>query len=279
MLGFNQGKWTTVLIEQPNNPSPSERATVAPRPKAGGATVPAAVRTMTLFEVFAQEKRPLTKSEVARLLDLPESSSSDLLNTLHSIGYLNRTVANRRFYPTARLLGTANAIAVTDVLPAFGAEATAMLADLTGETACCAVVNDGGIEVIAVSEGRHRLRYVLDVGDRFTIHGTALGKALLGALDDDEMGRLLRLRPLPRRTDATKVSPQAIEEEIRAHRGLGWYQTMDEGHVGVSGLSFSGTVGNDAVGLGILGPTERMKAQREEHLEIIPKVRDAVFGL
>jgi DNA-binding IclR family transcriptional regulator len=262
-----------------SNEPPARKTVDLTRGKTAGATVPAAVRTMTLFEVFAQEKRALTKSEVARLLDLPESSSSDLLNTLHSIGYLNRTVSQRRFYPTARLLGTANSISVTNVLPAFGAEATALLADLTGETACCAVVTDGGIEVIAVSEGRHRLRYVLDVGDRFTIHGTALGKALMGALDDEEMGRLLRLRPLPRRTDATKVSPQAIEEEIRVHRELGWYQTADEGHVGVSGLSVSGSVGNDAVGLGILGPTERMRTKLEEHREVILRVRESVFGL
>ena len=50
-----------------------------------GAVVPAAARTMALFEIFAREKRELSKSEVARLLDLPESSTSDLLNTLFDL--------------------------------------------------------------------------------------------------------------------------------------------------------------------------------------------------
>ena len=45
--------------------------------------VPAAARTMTLLEVFAREKRELSNSDLARLMDLPESSCSDLLHTLH----------------------------------------------------------------------------------------------------------------------------------------------------------------------------------------------------
>ena len=58
--------------------------------------VPAATRTMALFEVFAREKRELSNSELARLMDLPESSCSDLLHTMHEMGYLLRTARSRR---------------------------------------------------------------------------------------------------------------------------------------------------------------------------------------
>src|SRR6218665_775807 len=58
--------------------------------------------------VFARtirpEKRELSNADLARLLDLPESSCSDLLPTLHELGYLLRTGRSRSFYPTARLL-------------------------------------------------------------------------------------------------------------------------------------------------------------------------------
>ena len=48
--------------------------------------VPAATRTMLLLEVFARERRELSNSDLARLMDLPESSCSDLLYTLHDMG-------------------------------------------------------------------------------------------------------------------------------------------------------------------------------------------------
>jgi DNA-binding IclR family transcriptional regulator len=232
---------------------------------------------MAVFEVFAREQRELTKSEVARLLDLPESSTSDLLNTLHGLGYLSRTVTTRRYYPTGRLLDVATAIAKNDLLTAFGVEATSLLAQRTGETACCAVLAGDQIKIVAVSEGRHRLRYVLHVGDTFTIHATAIGKSLLGGLDDEETGRLLRLKPLPRRTPHSKIDPREVEEDVREHRKLGWYQAVDEGTLGVSSFAVSGQVGDQVVGLGIIGPTDRVTAGEDTLREAVVEVRDTVF--
>lgn len=246
--------------------------------EANGTTVPAAARTMALFEVFARERRELTKSEVARLLDIPESSSSDLLNTLHELGYVSRTATTRRFYPTGRLLDTAKAIAENDPLLAFGAEASGLLAQRTGETACCAVLAGDRIKVVAVSQGRHRLRYVIGVGDTFTIHGTAIGKALLGGIDDYEMSRMLRLKALSKLTDRTKTEPREIEDEVRKHRELGWYQALDEGTIGVSSLAVSGRVGDDVVGLGLIGPSDRVQSNQDELRKILFEVRDTVFG-
>lgn len=244
----------------------------------GGTTVPAAARTVAVFEIFARERRELTKSEVARLLDLPESSTSDLLNTLHKIGYLSRTASTRRFYPTGRLLAMASTIAENDPLAAFGAEATGLLAQRSSETACCAVLAAEKIKVVAVSQGTYRLRYVLNVGDTFTVHATAIGKALLGGLDDEEMQRVLRLRPLPRRTDHTKTDPRDVEAEIREHRKLGWYQAVDEGTVGVSSFAVPGYLGDQLVGLGVIGPTERMRSRPDEMRDIVVEVGKQVFA-
>ncbi|MGW0591078.1 IclR family transcriptional regulator [Streptosporangium sp. NPDC002607] len=246
--------------------------------EANGTTVPAAARAMALFEVFGRERRELTKSEVARLLDIPESSSSDLLNTLHELGYVSRTATTRRFYPTGRLLAVATVIAENDPLSAFGVEASGLLAQRSGETACCAVLAGNRIKVVAVSEGRHRLRYVIGVGDTFTIHGTAIGKALLGGLDDHEMNRMLRLKALSRLTDRTKTEPRELEDEVRKHRELGWYQALDEGAVGVSSFAVSDRVGDDVVGLGIIGPTDRVRSNQDELRQILFEVRDTVFG-
>ena len=43
-------------------------------------------RTLDFLELFADQKRPLSVSETARLLDLPASSSHDVLKTLQERG-------------------------------------------------------------------------------------------------------------------------------------------------------------------------------------------------
>lgn len=233
---------------------------------------------MALLDIFAREQRELSKSEVARLLDLPESSSSDLLNTLHDVGYLNRTVTTRRFYPSSRLFAVATAIAANDPLGAFGAEAASLLAQRSGESSCCATAVGRNLRIINVAQGSHRLRYVLEVGDTFTLNATAIGKALLGAMDDDEVARLIRLDPLPKRTPKTITDPRKLENEIRRHRERGWFQSFGEGTEGVSSIAVAGRVGGEVVGLGLVGPADRVAANIESLSEILLEVRDTVFG-
>jgi DNA-binding IclR family transcriptional regulator len=240
--------------------------------------VPAAARAMALFEIFAREKRELTKSEVAKLLSLPESSTSDLLNTLHSIGYLTRTATTRRFYPTGRLWSMANEIAGNDPLLSIGAEACALLSERTGETAVFAVRAGASIKIRAVSQGRHRLRYVVGVGDSFSIHGTAVGKALLSCLAEAEMERLLSLNPLQKLTPLTRVEPREIVRHVVECRGKGWFPARDEGTIGVSSFAVAGRAGLENVGLGIVGPTDRIAGEADRLVSTLLDVSASVFA-
>jgi DNA-binding IclR family transcriptional regulator len=242
-----------------------------------GTTVPAAARAMALFEVFAAQKHELTKSEVARLLELPESSTSDLLSTLHSIGYLSRTATTRRYYPTGRMMAIADQIAAINPLQAFGAEACAVLSQKTGETSALTTRVGNAIEIHAVAPGLHRLRYVVSVGDSFSIHGTAQGKALLSEMDDEERSRLLRIERLPKLTPNTIVDPRELEEHILESRERGWFHSRDEGTVGVSSFAVVRTFGLEAVSLGVIGPTERIVAESERLVPELLAAAETVF--
>lgn len=247
----------------------------------GGATkglpVPAAARAMAVFEIFSREKRELTKSEVARLLDMPESSSSDLLDTLYQIGYLMRTPATRRYYPTSRLQYLADEVTGTGSLQAFAAEAAGLLAERSEETSAAAVLEGDRIKTLAVGEGRHRLRYVLNAGDTFTIHATALGKALLSGLPADERGHLLRLKPLGKRTPHTVTDPSTLEAEIEAGIERGWFSAENEGTMGVSSLAVAGIVGGQSIALGLVGPSERVVPAYDDLRDKLLDVRKSVF--
>ncbi|MFV3126175.1 IclR family transcriptional regulator [Niveispirillum sp. KHB5.9] len=236
-------------------------------------TVPAAARTLAVFETFARERRELSKSELARLLDLPESSCSDLLNSLLAIGYVARTATSRRYYPTGRLMSAASAIAQNDPLGAFSTEAATLLAERSGETSAVGVIDDGAAKVLALNEGTHRLRYVVAAGHRASLHATSLGKALLGMLDEAEVARLLRLRPLKSFSPATKTNPRDIEDELAMSRERGWYTANEEGGDGISSLAVSADFGFGPLALSLIGPTDRVAANHDRYLAALQEVK------
>lgn len=242
-----------------------------------GTPAPAAARTIALFELFAWQKRDLSGADIGRMLDLPQSSCSQLLSTLESLGYLVRTPKSRRYYPTARMLEVGQRIAERDPMEVFGAEAVTLLGRLSGESCTFGIIQDAKVHVIAVFEGVHPLRYIVSPGHRLLLHATALGKALLGTLPQEDVARLIRLRRLRRMTDKTVIDVRVLEDEIYRHRELGWYRADGEASFDVGSLAISGMIGNQGAGLAMSGPAQRLNKNLPRYLDMLKEVRAAVF--
>jgi DNA-binding IclR family transcriptional regulator len=241
------------------------------------AFVPASARTMALFELFSREKRELSNSDIARYLDLPDSSCSDLLHTLHQAGYLMRTARTRRFYPTSRLLHTGLEISSHDPRYLAGQEAVDLLSEKTGETAFCGLLDDGAVKVIAASEGRHPLRHVLKVGERIALHASALGKAILGHLGPEEAEQQLRLKPMRQVTRHTLASIDAVMENVKKQTRRGWYASMEEGEEGVSAYAVGGMIGEDFIAISVSGPAERLNQNAKAYVALLKEIADTTF--
>lgn len=241
------------------------------------AYVPAAARTMTIFETFANARRELSNSEIARMLGVAESSSSDLLHTLHEAGYLMRTARTKRFYPTARLRSIANDIAKNDPMVSAGVEAIELLSERTGETAICGMLGSTHVEVMAFREGRYELRYILQVGTRIGLHVSSLGKALLAELPPAEAARRLKLKALKRVTPHSVVDVPAIERQLREVRRRGYARVEDEGTEGVSAMAVAGRVGSELMAVSLAGPSDRLRRNKEAYRKALLEVKALAF--
>lgn len=243
--------------------------------------VPACTRTMAVLEVFAREKRELSNSDMARFLDLPDSSCSDLLHTLHKGGYVLRTARTRRFYPTSRIYTVAAEIIRNDPLYAAGTEALELLVAKTGETAFCGRLDDGAVKVVASQEGHHPLRYVLASGERIALHASGMGKALLGligAQDPAEAARQMRLKPLRELTPRTLTDVASLEADLVIGRERGWYFADEEGNEGVSALGVAGYIGDEPMAISVGGPADRMRKNLDAYVAVLHEVGATLFG-
>jgi len=239
--------------------------------------IPAAGRAMALFEVFAREKRDLSNSEMARLLSLPESSTSDLLHTLHSLGYLMRTARNRRFYPTARLFDIAGQIAENDPLGRVAREAVQQLGSRTNETAFFGVLDTRAVKIVAVQPSREPLRYIVEVGARAALNASAMGKAILSQLPAGEARTMLGKAGMRKVTPHTVVDVDTLMEQVAKGGKRGWCDAREEGSEGVYGLAVAGWMGGQPAGISLAGPAERMKKNHAAYLEALIEVRDALM--
>lgn len=70
---------------------------------AQGKKIKSAERVLDIFELFSENRPAVTVMDVARALDAPQSSTSELLGNLVRRGYLVRRRGERVFRPTSRV--------------------------------------------------------------------------------------------------------------------------------------------------------------------------------
>lgn len=239
--------------------------------------LPTAQRVLQVFEVYARERRPLTNSEMARFLDLADSSCSDLLYTLRQAGYLLRTPKSRYFHPTGRLLDVAQGISAADPLQAFASEALEILTRQSGESSMCGLLDGNKVKIYASQESPRALRYVVKPGTTFDLQIAALGKALLGEMDAAERNALIDTLPFEHVTARSITDPGTLRAQIESQLPKHYFISRDEGNEGVSAVGIAGRVGGQLTALSIVGPTHRMDANMEKYVQIILDARAEFF--
>ena len=242
------------------------------------AFVPAAARTLSILEAFAREQRELSNSEVAALLDIADSSSSDLLYTLHELGYVMRTARTRRFYPTERLISAARAIAEHDPLDIAIREAIELLSRRTGETSLCGRFDGHKVNVVGIQEGSYALRFIQSTGTRVAAHLSALGRALLATLSEDEAVGLLEEARRRATADMAPIDIEVLRARIAEVRRDGYAWVDGEGMSGVAGIAVAGSIGSEAVAIALAGPSDRFRANRDDYCRQLLEIRGLVFS-
>ncbi len=196
---------------------------------AGQSLVKSADRVLQIFDLLAAHG-PATFSEVVSELQLPASSTHNLLKTLVRRNYLLIDPRDRRYHLGLRLWEVAQAYLAHDSLPRLAQPIMDRLTELTGETAQLARLDGVENVYLAISESPQPMKLVSAIGKRLYAHATGLGKVLLAGLPDDEARQRLSLVELPRFTPNTIVDLNALLAALREARRRG-YATDNEEYV------------------------------------------------
>lgn len=243
------------------------------------ALVPAAVRTLAIFEIFAKEKRDLTNAELAKFLGVAESSCSDLVNTLIDQGYLKRSQISRTLYPTGRLHAMSSEINKNDDKTQKLMDICNALRDYTGESALCGILHHKSkiITVLAFAAGRDPLRYTLNQGDRISLHVSSIGKAILTKLPEKQIKVELGNKNYEKLASNTLTTPDELFQQVKEFRSKGWVYVENEESEGLASIAISGLVNGEVLAFSITGAERRIKQNQQDYLVALKKYCQEVF--
>lgn len=231
-----------------------------------------AARTLDIFEIFAKAKRPLTLTEVARRLESPVSSCFQLVKTLERRGYVFSLGPRRGLYPTKRMSHLFEAITRHDPLKLIFQSALNELQETTGETAVLAQQAEERVIILDAQESTERVRYSPQIGEFHEFHSTAVGKAILGAISENERNKVFGLLTLERFTDATIFDRGALEEELARGRERGWHVSRGENIPDLCAVGASVIINGQIFALGLGGPFHRFITEVDRHAAALVKV-------
>ncbi len=195
-------------------------------------------RTLDFLELFAAQKRPLSLSDISRLLSIPVSSCHDVLQALQERGFIYEVSPRGGYYPTLRMYEAGKVIAENDPVLLRADYQLRELRDELDESVLLAKVSGLRGTYLLSFETSHPLRFQLKVGNNVTsLHATSAGKALLATLDEAALEAALDGIEFTAFTPRTATTKAALRAEIEAGRARGWYLNAEESMDGLTTLS------------------------------------------
>ena len=225
-----------------------------------GDTVQSLLRALSLLKTLAGHDQGLGLSEVAKETGLAISTAHRLLSTLQQENFV-RFDAERGVW----MVGVQSFIVGTAFLRARELTGVArpimrQLMEESGETVNLAVEESGEAVYVAQIECRKTMRAIARPGGRAAMHCSGVGKALLAAMPDEDITRIVARRGLPDATSKTITTASGLRAELRAIRQRGFAIDDEENGIGlrcVAAVIFDEDASPIAA-LSLSGPTARI---------------------
>jgi len=222
-------------------------------------------RTLDFLELFAEQKRPLSLSDISRLLSIPISSCHDVLQALEERGFIYEISPRGGYYPTLRLYEAGKVIAENDPVVQRAEHLLRELRDALDESVLLAKASGLKGTYLLSFESSHPLRFQQKVGNNVTsLHAASAGKAILGSLDDEALETTLNSINYEAFTAKTATTKAALRADILRGRERGYYTNLGESFEGATTMSASFTWQRSLYIVTIAAPAARLEHRVEQ---------------
>jgi len=238
---------------------------------AGGRGVQVIARAARILRVLEERPEGLTLAEIARQVGLARSTVQRILTALAAEDFVIEAQPGRgaRIGPGLVRIGASLALNLTEILRAR----LVALRDEFGETVDLSIQSGGSAVFIDQIPGRHRLVAVSAVGERFPLHCTANGKAMLACYPQEQAAALIdrsvASHPSHPLADRAKLLRE-LDETRNKH--LAFDLGEHDAGIGAIGVAVLDSFGR-AVAVSIPVPWARFAKRRHDLAKALTKFR------
>ncbi len=232
--------------------------------------IKSAGRVLQVLEYFDEVKRPLAVSEIAEHHGWPHSSTSALMSSLVTLGYLHYDPSNRIYQPSMRVALLGDWVQGNLLKDGQLTRLMQHLNDQTGETIVLAAQNGLHSQYLRVIQGTNALRLHLRIGTMRPLFGSGTGNMLLSHMDDNTIRKSARkfntAAEPDRQVDITKVL-----FDVAADRARGYAVSLNQvtPHSGIIAMLLPTAAEENPLVLGISGLTIRLIENEHRYVETV----------
>ena len=237
------------------------------------------VRALALVNRIAAADEGLTLTELAQQVGLSSSTAHRLLTTLEQERYVQFDAERRLWSVGVQAFVAGSAFLKTRSLVGAARPHMRALMEESEETVNLAIEDEAEAIYLAQVECRQMMRAFARPGGRVPLHCSSVGKALLSAMPDTRLARVLHRHGLPRVTLKTLTTTPALRADLVVSRARGYAIDDEEHAVGlrcIAAVVFNENA--EAVGaVSLSGPMARIPDERIPLLgQLVRSKADAV---
>lgn len=183
---------------------------------------------LKILSLFNHETPAFSQTEIANTIGLNMTSTYRYINTLVEMGYLEKDEATKLVRPTIFCLAFChNLMRATDHKRLIK-ELVDDLHKKHNITIDVALSMDDDMMRIYHREAADTLTYSLPDFTRNCLHNTALGKAYLSSLPEQELDQRLAILQLNAKTEKTITEKKTLKQQLLQARTRGYTMTVEE---------------------------------------------------
>ncbi len=239
------------------------RQAPAPKDKAAGA-VQSLTRGLQLLQRLGETEGGRMLTDLAQTVGLPNSTTHRLLTTLEAMGFARQTPDLGLWQVGVEAFRAGNAFLRNRDIVEQARPHLYHLMEEAGETTNLALLHDGRAVMVYQVECHEMMRMIVRIGGAVPMHASGVGKAMLAAMDDEEVKAVLHRHGLTRYTPHTADSPARLAEELRATRSRGFSLDDEEHAIGLrcAAAAILDEEGRPLGAISISGPAARLSRER-----------------
>jgi DNA-binding IclR family transcriptional regulator len=190
-------------------------------------------KAFSILEVLARTGRKLTLAELAEEGRMPKPTVHRILRSLRDLGYVEQHGPGGAYELSARL-GSLHEYGRDEQLRNKALPLMQRLHSAFNETVNLGLLEGIYIRYAHVLETTQALRWIVKPGARDLFHTTALGRAIVAHLPDEQQARLVTKACATLSTRERKAARGRLEKELAATRARGFALEEEETVAGVA---------------------------------------------